>query len=426
MRAPRSFKAIVKVSLFALALLALYHLAPVLFSPASSRRPANGGAYPTPDPLLRRKPLPAQAQPTQRPGFDYEAEKRRWGEAQARGMRDAAGRAGTGDGDGAGDGRKWAQQGGRVPPRRGAPLRPDADADADAGTKPQPARVVGLRPPGAARNAAVEARRKLAAERARAREREREDDAAAAIAAVRAAKAGGAGGDRRGALLAGGRRAGARAGGGKAQGNDEQDDGATFEAELAIAAARKARAREKLREWDERVAGAEAEGQAQVQEQARARGAAGRLPPENARAPLDRAQRVAAAVREQQQQRFGDDEGDSLVDEDGELDAAPRGAGAGSRRKKGPLGVVAAKAAGAIAGDSDDALVAKQQAAAAAAAGAKEREGGGWGQRFKKPAPPAAQPAADADALLYDPDSDLEERDTECVRCRPSPPFIVG
>ncbi|GAA5856706.1 hypothetical protein JCM9279_000310 [Rhodotorula babjevae] len=412
MRAPRTFRAALKLSLFALALVALYHLAPVLLAPRPPN--PNGRAYPTPDPLLRRK-APQRAQQTAPPGgFDYEGEKRRWGAGQ---------RARAGEGADDDDERRWAQQDGRVPPRRGAAgaaaaagRRPDSAPPADTDERQQPARVVGLNLQKNRAAAAVEARRKIAAERARAREQQRQDEAAAAAAAARALKAGDRHSGDEGAVERG-------AGAAK---DEERDDGATFEAELALAEARKARARDKLREWDERAAAVAADDDESAQAQdAAARGRAGRKPlrKPNAQGRVpDRAQRIAAALREQRQDVDG---GHELAEEDGELDAAPRGAGAGRRvaaqprKKKGPLiQVGGARGAVGLGGDSDDGPGARQQAAAAV--GGKERgvgvgAGAGWGQRFKKPVPPppAAPPVAD-DASRDAPedgDSDLEERD---------------
>ncbi|KPV77812.1 uncharacterized protein RHOBADRAFT_51619 [Rhodotorula graminis WP1] len=399
MRAPRSFRAALKLSLFAVALVALYHLAPALLAPRSPD--LNGRAYPTPDPLLRRK-APARAQQTAPPtpgGFDYEGEKRRWAEGQrARGGEDEGERRMAND---------WTQQDGRVAPRRGAGAgaagRPDSAPPDDAGERPQPARVVGLNAQKDRAAAALEARRKIAAERVRAREQQRQDEAAAAAAAARALKVGdrhlgdGDDDDEHGAAAAGAAK------------GEERNDGATFEAELALAAARKARARDKLREWDERAAAAAAAPPDAEDPQAAARGRAGRKPMRklNAQGRVpDRAQRVAAALREQQQDA-DDGYGHEPAEEDGELDAAPRGAGAGRRvaaqprKKKGPLiQVGGARGAAAFGGDSDDGPGARP----AAVAGGKERgvgvgAGAGWGQRFKKPAPPPpAAPPVDRDA----------------------------
>ena len=417
MRAPRSFRAALKLSLFALALVALYHLAPVLLAP---RQPnPSGRAYPTPDPLLRRK-APQRAQQTAPPrpgGFDYEGEKRRWGAGQRY------------SGDDEHDGRRWAQQDGRVPPRRGAAAgaaaaaaagRPDSAPAADADERQQPARVVGLNLQKDRAAAALAARRKVAAERARARDQQQKDEAAAAAAAARALK----GGERH----SGDDDEDEGKRGAAAAKDEDRDDGATFEAELALAAARKARARDKLREWDERAAAAASDDDESAQDPA-ARGRAGRKPMRklNAQGRVpDRAQRVAAALREQKQELDG---GHELVEEDGELDAAPRGAGAGRRvaaqprKKKGPLiQVGGARGAAAVGGDSDDGPGARQPGAAAGAG--KERgvgvgAGAGWGQRFKKPVPPpAAAPPVDDEASRDRPAdsvSDLEERDDQCV-----------
>ncbi|GAA5820944.1 hypothetical protein JCM3770_002639, partial [Rhodotorula araucariae] len=157
-----------------------------------------------------------------------------------------------------------------------------------------------------------------------------------------------------------------------------------YEEELAAAEARKARQREKLREWDDRMA--KAQGNARVPAGARRPAAAAQVQG----APGD-----AAAAGGAKGGRRKRPLGGGAMDEDGELDAALRGAGArragAAQRKKGPLiQVGGARAAAGRGGGAEETLLQKQQAAAAAAA-AKERVGKGWDQRFKRPQPPVEE-----------------------------------
>ncbi|BGP40692.1 hypothetical protein JCM10449v2_004654 [Rhodotorula kratochvilovae] len=348
LRPLRALRAPLKLLLFLLALLALYHLSPFLLSSAAAPSPAS--AY---HPQKRAGQANAQ--------FDFETEKRRWSEAHRMrstgedGDGEEADEAGAGERHWAaqaaeeGGPREWAPQG-RAPPRRGAPARADRPA-AGAGAPPLPQRQQGERQ--MVRPVAVGAQRKA----------ERE------AAAVRQAAADGDGGE-----------------------------GGAYEEELAAAEARKARQREKLREWDERMAQAEAK----VQQKGRLL-AGGRRP---GAAAAGQAQGGAgdapAAAGGAKRGRKKRPIGGGAVDDDGELDAAPRGAGAGRggapQRKKGPLiQVGGAQAAAGRGGDVEETLVQKQQAAVAAAA-ANERAGKGWDQRFKRPAQPVV-PAEEGDPL---------------------------
>ncbi|BGP70946.1 Proteophosphoglycan 5 [Rhodotorula toruloides ATCC 204091] len=169
-----------------------------------------------------------------------------------------------------------------------------------------------------------------------------------------------------------------------------------YEEELKLAEARRARQREKLKEYDERVAVAEAK------EREEAKGV--RVPNiDGARAARPFGQkeglRVPAGVK--------------MVDDD-ELDAAPRGAGIGrgaaaAPKKKGPGPLLQAGGAGRAAAAPADA-----DAGAAPKAAAGDQWGGkGWDQRFRK----AQQAAVEAEQAKEP--VDAEKDDIQLPQARP-------
>ncbi|GJN91053.1 hypothetical protein Rhopal_004068-T1 [Rhodotorula paludigena] len=349
LRPVRGLRAPAKLALFALALVALWHLAPLL--PSSS--PPSLSSIPL-DPRAERKAFEQFGLTRERGlwvgkhGDDEEALAKDEGDAAAgEEERRAAAAAGAGGGvRGPGQdaararqkyygGQQQQQRGGEdegerewAPRGQAPPRRVGGDAPRPAARRPRPAAPPPPAPP-AGRRPAPQAR-------------------PPAFAA--AAKEG------------------------------------TYEEELRAVEARRARQREKLREWDERMAAAEAQGE----------------PVPNAAA--DNRKPAAAGAGAGGAGRRKRPGSGGAADEEDELDAAPR-AGAAPPRKKGPLiQVGGAKAAAALgggggggAGSGEDAEAGQQKAAAAAAAAARDRAGiKGWDQRFKKapPAPAAAAPEA--------------------------------
>lgn len=172
-----------------------------------------------------------------------------------------------------------------------------------------------------------------------------------------------------------------------------------YEEELRLAEARRARQREKLKEYDERIAVAEAK------ERAEAKGV--RVPNiDGVRAARPFGQKEAGGLRVPA--------GVKIVDDD-ELDAAPRGAGAGrgaaaAPRKKGPL--LQAGGAGRAAAAPVDADSGAAPKAAPGPAG-DQWGGKGWDQRFRK-----AQQAAVEAEKAKEPEN-LDKDDIQLPQARP-------
>ncbi|KAJ8293550.1 Phenylalanine--tRNA ligase, mitochondrial [Rhodotorula toruloides] len=171
-----------------------------------------------------------------------------------------------------------------------------------------------------------------------------------------------------------------------------------YEEELKLAEARRARQREKLKEYDERVAVAEAK------EREEAKGVrVANIDGARAARPFGQKAglRVPAGVK--------------MVDDD-ELDAAPRGAGVGRGaavppKKKGPGPLLQAGGAGRAAAAPADA-----DAAAAPKAAAGDQWGGkGWDQRFRK----AQQAAVEAEQAKEP--IDAEKDDIQLPQAQPPP-----